>query len=497
MSCYLGLASCTEDEWHRTLRPIEESFFKLEMICFSANPVPLTSDYIYFISGHDRMTDSALYLASYYIDYLEKQGERPALLYGDETSKMKGGRVNAGNAKTGNVKTGNAKGGRGGRPQAETYYKPDFAPEYLAEENYIGRNFIVRRDCLEELGFDYRDYSDEWAYQLLDAIAQTYGQKGIFHIPVVLSETEMTLPAARPGKTLDVLSSDITVGTALTEEPLVSILIPTSDHIDDLDRCLKSIRESMSYKNVEILLLDNNSKDPATEEYYQTLDDENVQVIHLNTPWNYSRINNLGATYARGEFLLFLNNDTMVQTGDFVEQMLRFGLNPEIGAVGAKLFYPDATIQHAGVTLGIRGAAGHAFLGRPGTENGYMNRLMLPQNVSAVTGACMLVRRAYFDEVGGFTEELSVAFNDTDLCLKLRKKGYRNVFTPYAKLTHFESKSRGIDEDSPEKLARFNQECQLFQKRWIHDLIQGDPYYNPHLRLDVDDFSEAETYQLF
>jgi GT2 family glycosyltransferase len=275
----------------------------------------------------------------------------------------------------------------------------------------------------------------------------------------------------------------------IDDRPLVSIVIPFKDEPQYLRRCLSSIQKS-SYGNTEILLISNNSEEEETfsvvEEFRQQ--DARIRFHEYNQPFNYSEINNWGANQAKGKYLVFLNNDTEVISSGWIEAMLEQATRKPIGAVGAKLLYSNNTIQHSGVILGIVGVANHAFRHLPADHHGYFGYANVIRNYSAVTAACLMIEAKKFWEVGGFDEEhLAVAYNDIDLCLELMKKGYRNVYTPYAQLYHFESVSRENDKLAPEGL-RFSQEKEFMQKKW-GELINNDPYYNPNLTLDREDFS--------
>ena len=275
---------------------------------------------------------------------------------------------------------------------------------------------------------------------------------------------------------------------SLPSEPLISIVIPTRDQQPVLARCLDSIERS-TYRNYEILLVENNSKEDATFNYYtKILDGIRVRLIKWDKPFNYSAINNFAVSRTRGEVVLLLNNDTEIINPDWLERMLEHALRPEVGAVGAKLFFPDDTIQHGGVVLGIGGVAGHAHVHYPRESLGYQNRLMAIQNVSAVTGACLMIRKEVFEEVGGFDEQFAIAFNDVDLCIRLRQLGYWNVWTPHAELYHYEQKTRGRDT-TPAKKSLLTHEMHAFMSKWWELLQQGDPFYSPNLSLDVADFS--------
>ena len=277
--------------------------------------------------------------------------------------------------------------------------------------------------------------------------------------------------------------------------PLVSLLIPTRNGIEILKPCLESILANTDYPNYEILLIDNNSDDPKTLQFLEAAANRaRVKVIQDKGPFNYSAINNRAAAVAEGSLLAFVNNDIEPINANWLSEMVAEALQPETGAVGAMLYYPNDRVQHAGVILGIAGprlvdgVAGHAFKQFPRGHGGQMNRMRVRQNYSAVTAACMLVRREIFDAVGGFdTENLPVSFNDVDLCLRIREAGYRNLWTPFAEMYHHESASRG-KEDTPAKQARANREIKYMREKW-GPLLDADPAYNPNLTLVHEDFS--------
>lgn len=273
------------------------------------------------------------------------------------------------------------------------------------------------------------------------------------------------------------------------ETPLVSVIIPNKDHSEDLKLCLTSLFEKTEYKNLEIIIVENNSTEEATFACYKELEAKYpaLKVVTWNEGFNYSAINNFGVSFAKGEYLLLLNND-LEFINDCVTEMISYALRPEVGIVGVRLYYGDDTVQHAGVIMGIQGIAGHAFVGLPRSEYGYMARAVSTQEMSGVTAACMMVRKSVFEEVGGLTEELAVAFNDVDFCMKVRRAGYKVIFDAEAECYHYESKSRGL-EDTPEKLARFHKEMKQFQTLWKSELEAGDPCYNPNLTLERNDFT--------
>jgi GT2 family glycosyltransferase len=273
-------------------------------------------------------------------------------------------------------------------------------------------------------------------------------------------------------------------------EPLVSVIIPNKDHAKDLDLCIRSVLERASYKNLEFVIIENNSTEKETFSYYKAIQKEfpQVRIVTWEQTFNYSAINNFGASFAKGEYLLFLNNDTEVIEPRLFEELLGFCQREDVGAVGARLLYQDDTIQHAGVVVGFGGIAGHTFIGLHQAENSYFHRAMCAQDYSAVTAACMMTKKSVFQKAGGFTEELAVAFNDIDYCMKVREMGLLVVYAPYALMYHYESKSRGL-EDTPEKVARFNREIAVFARRWPKILAEGDPYYNPNLTLRKSNFA--------
>ena len=279
-------------------------------------------------------------------------------------------------------------------------------------------------------------------------------------------------------------------------QPLVSILVPFRDKPELLSTCIESILEKTDYPHFEIVGIDNGSIDPQMHLLMRELErrDSRVRFVTYEAPFNYSSINNFGARRARGEHLLLLNNDTEIIEAVWLRSLLEHSQRPEVGVVGAKLLYSDSRIQHAGVIVGIGGVAGHAHLLQPCDHPGYFSRAQLQQNMSAVTFACAMTRRDVFEKLGGLNErELSIAFNDIDYCLRAREAGYLVVYTPYATLYHHESKTRGY-EDNPEKQARFFREITYMQARHAAILQQGDPYYNPNLRLDTHDFSARPGY---
>lgn len=395
------------------------------------------------------------------------------------------------------------------------HFKPDFSPDTLRSYNYICHLSAFSRKLLDSAGYFRSEYDGSQDYDLI--LRLTEKAKKVFHIrkilyywrahknsvaqdvgakPYTVTAAKKALAAhlERCGLKGEVLDSSVPTTYHIKYEidgnPLISVIIPNKDHTDDLDICLKSLYEKSSYKNFEVIIVENNSTEKETFEYYEAIAQKhgNVKVVKWEGNFNYSAINNFGVNYAKGEFILLLNNDVEIINGSCLEEMLMFAQRKDVGAVGAKLYYSDDTVQHAGVILGLGGTAGHAHKHFGRSHPGYMARASIAQNLSACTAACLMMRRDVFDEVGGLDESFEVAFNDVDLCMKIRKKGYLVVFTPYAELYHYESKSRGNDS-TPEKLERFRGEIDRFKEKWQKQLDDGDPYYNPNLTLTRDDFS--------
>ena len=398
----------------------------------------------------------------------------------------------------------------------DPHFKPDFNPDLLTSVNYICHLLTVKRELLERAGGFRQEFDGAQDYDFI--FRCTEAAEGIYHIPKVLyhwrchqgstaSNPESKLYAfeagsraimahyERCGIEAEKVEKGVDYGIYHTffrikGEPLVSVIIPNKDHVKDLDLCIRSILERAVYKNLEFIIIENNSREKETFSYYKAIKKEfpQVRIVTWDREFNYSAINNFGASYAEGEYLLFLNNDTEVIEPRLFEELLGFCQREDVGAVGARLLYQDDTIQHAGVVVGVGGIAGHTFIGLHQAENSYFHRAMCAQDYSAVTAACMMTKKSVFQRAGGFTEELAVAFNDIDYCMKVRRLGLLVVYAPYALMYHYESKSRGL-EDTPEKVARFNREIAVFARRWPDILAKGDPYYNPNLTLRKSNFA--------
>ncbi len=395
------------------------------------------------------------------------------------------------------------------------HFKPDYAPDTLRSYNYICHLTVFKKSLLDEIGGGFRSQFD--GSQDYDMILRlTEKARRIAHIPKILyfwrghagsvasdvSAKAYTVDAAKAALTehLDrvglkgtVLDSSIPstyrIKYGIEGNPLISIVIPNMDHMDDLKKCIDSILGLSTWKHFEIIVVENNSKQAETFEYYRSLKDcPEIRIVTWEGVFNFSAICNFGAKAAKGDYILLLNNDIQVITPDWMEQMLMFAQRKDVGAAGAMLYYPDDTIQHAGVILGIGGVAGHSHKYFKRGDYGYASRLTIAQNLSAVTAACCLIPRRVWEQVRGLDEGYAVAFNDVDLCLRIREAGYLIVWTPYAELYHFESKSRGY-EDTAEKRTRFKGEIDRFFARWSDALARGDPYYSPNLTLEREDFS--------
>ncbi|MDO5329660.1 MAG: glycosyltransferase [Coriobacteriia bacterium] len=390
----------------------------------------------------------------------------------------------------------------------EPHFKSDFNIDMLRSVNYFCHFVVVKKALLDKVGYLDNKYDGSQDYDFnFRCIEQA---NVIYHIPKVLyhwrshsestaEDPESKLYAFKAGERaiqahLDrqnlPAKSEMTkwpgiyrVHYYLEDNPLVSIVIANKDHIEDLDKCINSIININNYQNFEIIIVENNSENADTFEYYDNIMDPRIKVFKWpHTGFNYPSINNYGIEKSLGDYVLLLNNDTEIINEDCISEMLSVCQRQDVGAVGAKLFYEDGTIQHAGVILGIGGVAAHTFVNEPHNSLGYFGRTVMMQDLSAVTAACMLVKRKVLDEVNYLDEKLAVAFNDIDLCMKIREKGYLIVYNPYAQLKHYESKSRGY-EDSPEKLVRFKNESDYFKNKWQKTLFKCDPYYNPNLTL--------------
>lgn len=396
----------------------------------------------------------------------------------------------------------------------QPHFKPDFNLDLLRSNNYITHFFVVRTRLAREAGGFRREFDGAQDYDFI--FRCTEEAKKVLHVPEVLyhwrthkastadnpaskmyafeaGKRAIEAHLARCGQEGTVsLRKDLgfyRVEYPVQGEPLVSILIPNRDQKETLEKCLNSIWEKSTYKNYEILIVENNSSSPEIFDYYREIEKRpGVRILTWKEGFNYSAINNFGEKSAAGDYLLFLNNDVEVINPGWIEELLGNCQRKEVGIVGAKLYYPDDTIQHAGTVIGIGGIAGHAFLNMPRSRTGYLHKASLQMDLSAVTAACMMMKRQVFKQLGGFEERLSVAFNDVDLCLRTVQAGYLVVYNPEVELYHYESKSRGA-EDSEEKVRRFQEEIEFMRCRWMDLLKKGDPYYNRNLTLSKWNYS--------
>ncbi|MCW4151728.1 glycosyltransferase family 2 protein [Halomonas sp. 18H] len=397
----------------------------------------------------------------------------------------------------------------------DPYFKPRWNPDLLLARNYIAHLSVLRTGRLRNIGGFRRGFEGGHNHDVLLRFTHDLPESRIHHIPFILyhwrsvshvSSSSDEKPSnaglravrdhvARLSPQARVVAGPVAesyrvIWPVPDTEPMVSLLVPTRDGIEILRPCVNAILETTQYENFEVLILDNQSQCQETLAYMSDLEkrDSRVRVIRWDYPFNYSSINNFGVRHARGDIIGLVNNDIEPINGNWLREMVSHVARPDVGCVGAKLYYPNDTIQHAGVILGLGGVAGHSHKFYAKHHPGYFHRLYLVQNLSAVTAACLLIRKSVFESVGGLNEtDLAVAFNDVDLCLKVREAGYRNVWTPHAELYHHESVSRGAD-DSPKKHARFKREIAYMRRTWGPQL-DSDPAYNPNLTLAYEDFS--------
>ena len=398
------------------------------------------------------------------------------------------------------------------------HFKPDYSPDNLCANNYICHFSVFSKELLDSTELFRSQFDGSQDHDMI--LRLTARAKHIVHVPKLLyywrshkgsvasdiNAKSYAIDAAKravadylrnQGYEYFEISSTRAFETIfrikypILSDDKISIIIPNKDHKADLERCISSIVEKSTYSNYEIIVVENNSTEPATFAYYKELEAHpKIKVVTYEGEFNYSKINNYGASHADGKYLLLLNNDTEVITVNWMEELLMYAQRNDVGAVGAKLYYPDDTIQHAGIVLGLGAhrSAGHSHY-RVGKDNlGYMGRLCYAQDVSAVTGACLMVKKELWDKLSGLDENLTVALNDVDFCLRLRELGYWNIWTPFAELYHYESNSRGSDL-SGESAERYQKECDLFRKHWGNLIDRGDPFYNVNFSLDRSDYS--------
>lgn len=444
-----------------------------------------SGEYVGLLDHDDLLTKDALYEV---VKALNQQ-EKPEMLYSDEDK----------------VTTDLTE-------HFQPYMKPDFNLDLLRSNNYICHFFVAKKSLIEDVGAFRGEFNGAQDYDLILRCSEKAA--GIAHIPRILyhwrvhKASTADNPASKmyafdAGKRaiedhLKRCGQDGEVSHAkdlgyyrvkyeVKGSPLVSIIIPNKDEVESLDKCLQSIEKS-TYKNYEIIVVENNSVKDETFAYYKKIEAKGVKVVYWEKGFNYSAINNYGASYAKGDYLLLLNNDVEVITPDWLEEMLGNCQRKEVGIVGVKLYYPDDTVQHAGIIVGIGGVAGNIFVGLPRRYTGYFHKASVQQDLSAVTAACMMVKRSVYEAVKGLDEKLQVAFNDVDFCLRVRKAGYLVVYNPYAELYHYESKTRG-PEDTKEKARRFYSELEYMRSHHLDILKSGDPMYNRNLTLTKWDYS--------
>ena len=457
-----------------------------------------TGDYLALADHDDILAPHAMYTMGKAILQLRERGEPDGFLYSDEALFSKSIQ----------------------RPIV-AHFKPDYAPDYLLCCNYICHLAVFQKALWDAVGGERPECDGSQDHDLFLRLIEQVG--GAAHVPQVLyywrvhagstsggTEAKPYVAAAAKKALADHLARTGRTGTVedglfpstyrvkwdIEGDPKVSILITNKDHTDDLEKCLQSIWKKTTWDNYEIIVIENNSTDPATFAYYEKAKrryDGLKVVTYPEKGFNFSGINNFGRKAAAGDYLLLLNNDVEVRNGDWLTELLRQCAHKGGAAIcGAMLYYPDETLQHAGVITGLGGYAGHSHKYKQKGGSGYLFRIATVQDFSAVTGACLLVKASVYDEVGGLDEQFAVAFNDVDFCLRVRDAGCRIAWTPYAELTHYESKSRGGDEKDPAKAARFAAEQQRLYTIHGKENILDDPYYNPNLTRDREDFSESD-----
>ena len=410
------------------------------------------------------------------------------------------------------------------------HFKPDYSPDNLRANNYICHFSVFARALLDGNELFRSKYDGSQDHDMI--LRLTDNARKVVHVPRLMYYWRSHAGSVASGIEAKPYAIEAAKGAVaehlrkhgfdhfkiestrafetifriryqIMGNPKISIIIANRDHAADLRRCVSSIMEKSTYDNYEIVIVENNSITQEIKDYYTQLlgfsyedkelqhsQDKKITIVTFRGEFNYSAVNDLGVKYSNGEYILFLNNDTEVITVNWMEELLMYAQREDVGAVGAKLYYKDKTIQHAGVVIGLGAhrTAGHTHYKQHRQNLGYMGRLCYAQNVTAVTGACLMVKKQLFEEVGGLDESFAISLNDVDFCLKLREKGLLNVFTPFAELFHYESISRGLD-DSGEKAERYNRESKMFREKWREALEAGDPYYNPNFSLDRSDFS--------
>ncbi|MBR6626483.1 MAG: glycosyltransferase [Lachnospiraceae bacterium] len=506
---------CKEYQGRSKGRIVYEKLLKNEGIAGNTNACLklATGEYIGLFDHDDILHPSVLY------EYVKAINEQEAdYLYCDETT-FKSGDINK---------------------MLTMHFKPDYAPDNLRANNYICHFSVFSRDLLDGTELFRPKFDGSQDHDMI--LRLTDNAKKIVHVPRLMYywrshagsvasgiQAKPYAVEAAKGAVAEHLKKHgydhfriqstrafetiFKISYEIKGNPKISIVIANKDHYSDLERCITSIREKSTYDNYEIVVVENNSETEEIKQYYTKLlgydyneaaakalqkvetpvlssEDGSIRIVVYQGAFNYSAVNNLGVSHTTGEYILLLNNDIQIITVNWMEELLMYAQREDVGAVGAKLYYSDKTIQHAGVVIGLGAhrTAGHSHYKQHRQNLGYMGRLCYAQNVSAVTGACLLVKKSLYEQVKGLDEGFAISLNDVDFCLKLREMGLLNVFTPFAEAYHFESVSRGLD-DSGEKAERYNRESERFREKWKKVLEAGDPYYNPNFSLDRSDFA--------
>jgi glycosyltransferase involved in cell wall biosynthesis len=449
-----------------------------------------TGDFIGFLDHDDKLAPFALY------EVVKLLNDKPELdfIYSDEDKIDEKGR------------------------RKDPFFKPDWSPDMFLSCSYLCHLSVIRKSLVDKVGGFEEGYDGSQDYDLFLRVLELVDEKNIAHIPKILyhwrtiSTSTASSVEAKPYAYISAKKAlqyamrrrsieieDVVDGLwtgsyrikyKIKEEPKVSVIIPTKDKIDVLKRCIDSILKKTTYQDYEIVIVDNNSHERRTFEYYETFKDNlKIKLLYYKKPFNLSAISNYAVSKVDTDCILLLSNEIEVISGEWLKSMLEYAQRKEVGAVGAKLLFSNGKIQHCGIIIGLgfHRVAANPYYQYP-DHNGYSGTVNEIRNYSAVTTACMMLRKEVFEEVGGFDESLSIAFRDVDLCMKIREKGYLIVYTPYAKLYHHGSLSRGY-EDNPEDQASFLKEVEYVREKWGHVIDKGDPYYNPNLTLQKGDFS--------
>lgn len=446
-------------------------------------------EFIALLDHDDLLTEDALF----WVVHALNKNRNAALIYSDENKIDESGKLK------------------------EPYFKCDWNYHLFLSQNMVSHLGVYKTSIVREIGGFRKGFEGSQDYDLALRFIEKIDEKQIVHIPRVLYHWRIhkqSTAVNAQSKPYAVKAGQKAIAAHLERKnvraevailpinlyrvkyslpnllPLVSIIIPTRDNAKILKKCVESIVRKTAYNNFEIIVVDNNSLAPETLHYFRELKNEKkASVLSDNREFNFSAINNRASQLAKGGFLLFLNDDTEIIHKEWLTEMIRIAVQEKVGVVGAKLWYPNQTLQHGGIILGINGIAGHSHKYFDKLNQGYLGRANLIQEFSAVTGACLLVKKEIFDLVGGFDEKLAVAYNDIDLCLKMKKLGYKIVWTPYAELFHYESCSRG-DDFLTEKLGRLKNEGEYLFQKW-GEIIQNDPAYSPNLTLKTENFALA------